>query len=114
MQVHVATADLVTVPVDAIVNPGNSMGIMGGGTSGHIRRIGGDAVGMSTIPAVQVAARLGLRCLALSVVTNVASPDIAVHTTPEAVVAAATRSATRLAHLVRAAIAAERLLGVDR
>lgn len=79
-----------------------------------LRRIGGDAVGMSTIPEVQVAARLGLRCLALSVVTNVASPDIAVHTTPEAVVAAATRSATRLAHLVRAAIAAERLLGVDR
>lgn len=78
-----------------------------------LRRIGGDAVGMSTIPEVQAAARLGLRCLALSVVTNVASPDVAVHTTAEAVVAAATRSATRLAHLVRAAIAAERSLGVD-
>jgi O-acetyl-ADP-ribose deacetylase len=44
MQVHVATADLVTVPVDAIVNPGNSMGIMGGGMSGHIRRVGGDVI----------------------------------------------------------------------
>lgn len=44
MQVHVATADLATVPVDAIVNPGNSMGIMGGGTAGHLRRVGGDSI----------------------------------------------------------------------
>jgi len=30
--------------VDAIVNPANSMGIMGGGVSGHIRRLGGDSI----------------------------------------------------------------------
>ena len=58
MQVHVATADLVTVPVDAIVNPGNSMGIMGGGTSGHIRRIGGDDYVTKPFSAAELPARI--------------------------------------------------------
>ena len=39
------------------------------------RRIGGDAAGMSTVVEVIVAAQCGLRVLALSVVTNVCSPD---------------------------------------
>ena len=33
-------------------------------------RIGGDLIGMSTVPEVIVAAQIGLRVLALSVVTN--------------------------------------------
>jgi O-acetyl-ADP-ribose deacetylase (regulator of RNase III) len=44
VQVHVAQADISALPVDAIVNPANSMGIMGGGVSGHIRRVGGDSI----------------------------------------------------------------------
>lgn len=40
-----------------------------------LRRIGGDVVGMSTVPEVLMAARLGLRVLALSTVTNVCLPD---------------------------------------
>jgi purine-nucleoside phosphorylase len=40
-----------------------------------LRRIGGDVVGMSTVPEVLVAAQLGMRVLALSTVTNVARPD---------------------------------------
>jgi purine-nucleoside phosphorylase len=40
-----------------------------------LRRIGGDAVGMSTVPEAVAAARCGLRTLALSVITNVACPD---------------------------------------
>ena len=39
------------------------------------RRIGGDCVGMSTVPEVLTAASLGLRVLGLSTVTNVARPD---------------------------------------
>lgn len=40
-----------------------------------LRRIGGDVVGMSTVPEVIAAAKTGLRVLALSAVTNVAKPD---------------------------------------
>ncbi|MCA9143115.1 MAG: purine-nucleoside phosphorylase [Planctomycetaceae bacterium] len=40
-----------------------------------MRRIGGDVVGMSTVPEVIAAAASGMRVLALSVVTNVAKPD---------------------------------------
>ena len=39
------------------------------------RRIGGDCVGMSTIPEVLAATECGLRVLAISTVTNVARPD---------------------------------------
>lgn len=53
MQVHVAKADLTLMPVDAIVNPANSLGIMGGGASGAIKRRGGDKIqheAMSSAP----------------------------------------------------------------
>lgn len=40
-----------------------------------LRRIGADAVGMSTVPEVLAASAASLRVLALSVITNVARPD---------------------------------------
>lgn len=39
------------------------------------RRIGGDCVGMSTVPEVLTADTLGMRVLGMSTVTNVACPD---------------------------------------
>ena len=40
-----------------------------------LQRIGGDVVGMSTVPEAVAASGCGLRTLALSIVTNVARPD---------------------------------------
>ena len=51
-----------------------------------VRKIGGDVVGMSTVPEVLVAHALGMRVLALSAVTNVAKPDALVETTAAGVI----------------------------
>ena len=42
-----------------------------------LRRAGADAVGMSTVPEILEARRLGIEVVALSVITNVARPDAA-------------------------------------
>ena len=55
MQVHVARAELWTLPVDAVVNPANSLGIMGGGISGTLRRQGGDAIQQAAMQAAPIA-----------------------------------------------------------
>jgi len=55
MQVHVARAELGTLPVDAIVNPTSSLGIMGGGVSGQLRRMGGDVIQQEAMAAAPIA-----------------------------------------------------------
>ena len=55
MQVHVAKADLWTLPVDAVVNPANSLGIMGGGVGGALRRQGGDQIQQAAMAASPIA-----------------------------------------------------------
>ncbi|RMH42175.1 MAG: macro domain-containing protein [Deltaproteobacteria bacterium] len=55
MQVHVAQAQITNLPVDAIVNPANSMGIMGGGISGMIRRTGGDEIQREAMACAPIA-----------------------------------------------------------
>ena len=44
MQIHVALADLTELPVDAIVNPTNSLGVMSHGISIQILQAGGSAI----------------------------------------------------------------------
>jgi purine-nucleoside phosphorylase len=61
-----------------------------------VRRIGGDVVGMSTVPEVIVAAHAGLRVLGLSTVTNVGLPDALGETSGEDVVQAAAIAGKRL------------------
>jgi purine-nucleoside phosphorylase len=65
-----------------------------------LRTLGGDVVGMSTVPEVLVAAHAGLRVLGLSTVTNVCSPDRPITTSGEEVVAAAHRVQEKLRKLV--------------
>lgn len=68
------------------------------------RRIGGDAVGMSTIPEVSVAAQLGMHVLGLSLITNVALPDAPEQVDAEDVVRVAERAAPRMRAIVEAVI----------
>ncbi|MEZ4366334.1 MAG: macro domain-containing protein [Kofleriaceae bacterium] len=42
-------------PVDAVVNPANSMGIKGGGLSGQLRRHGGDVIQQAAMSAAPIA-----------------------------------------------------------
>src|SRR4026209_2570750 len=44
MQIHLAKSDITTLAVDAVVNPANSMGIMGGGVAAALSRKGGPSI----------------------------------------------------------------------
>ena len=69
-----------------------------------IRALGGDLVGMSTVPEVLAARHMGIRCLALSCVTNAAagvSPDPIDH---EQVLEVGARAAGDLVALLREVI----------
>ncbi len=54
-----------------------------------LRKIGGDVVGMSTVPEVIVAIHSNLRVLAVSTVTNVCKPDTLEPTSGEEIISAA-------------------------
>jgi len=66
-----------------------------------LRQIGGDLVGMSTVPEVLVAAQCGLRVLALSTVTNVARPDAPQRTEALEVLHDAEQAAPNVGKIVR-------------
>jgi purine-nucleoside phosphorylase len=65
-----------------------------------LRRIGGDVVGMSTVPEVIVASQLRLRVLAVSTVTNVCLPDALGETDGHEVLAAASQAESKLRAIV--------------
>src|SRR3954468_4456230 len=44
MQIHLAKTDITEMAVDAVVNPANSLGIMGGGGAGALSRRGGPSI----------------------------------------------------------------------
>jgi O-acetyl-ADP-ribose deacetylase (regulator of RNase III) len=44
MQIHVAKGDLTELPVDAVVNPANSLGLMLGGVAGALKEAGGERI----------------------------------------------------------------------
>lgn len=65
------------------------------------REMGGDAVGMSTVPEVLAARELGMEVLAFSVITNVASTDMPQSTTHDEVVDAGNEAGPNLMKIVR-------------
>jgi purine-nucleoside phosphorylase len=68
------------------------------------RIIGGDAVGMSTVPEVIAANHLGLKVLGLSVITNESIPKVAKEFTHADVVSVANQAGKKLVELVKAII----------
>ena len=82
-----------------------------------LRRIGVDAVGMSSIPEAMAAHACGLRTLALSVITNVARPDSPRAVDSADVVAAAAEAGAKVRvlvqHCIRGMIASESFAAAD-
>ncbi len=70
-----------------------------------LRAVGADAVGMSTVPEVVAARARGMRCLALSIITNRAAGLGAARLSHAEVMAAAEEAGSRLGRLVRGVIA---------
>ena len=71
----------------------------------YLRKIGADAVGMSTVPEVAVASKYDMRVMAMSIITNIANPDQLEETCGHGVVDAAAVAAPNLRSLVENAIA---------
>jgi len=69
-----------------------------------LHTLGGDAVGMSTVPEVIVARHGGMRVFAVSVITDVGISDIPVTITHEEVLEAANAAAPKMAALVLALV----------
>ena len=65
-----------------------------------IRGLGGDLVGMSTVPEVLAARHMGLRCLAISCVTNMAAGILSEPLDAEHVLAVGARAEGRLTALL--------------
>ena len=69
-----------------------------------IREIGGDVVGMSTVPEVIVAVHGGMKVLGVSIITDAAVPETLTATTLEQIVAAANAAEPALTALVSGVI----------
>jgi purine-nucleoside phosphorylase len=67
---------------------------------GMIRKIGGDVVGMSTVPEVVVARHMGMKVLGLSIVCDLCFPDVPQAVSHELVIKAASEAEPKLTKLV--------------
>lgn len=65
-----------------------------------LRQIGGDVVGMSTVPEVIVAAHMGMKALAFSIISNVCLPDALKAVSIEEIVATAAEGERKLRKVV--------------
>ena len=68
---------------------------------GMVRAIGGDAVGMSTVPEVIVAKHQGMDCFGISIITDVGGPEIAFTVSHEEVLEAANKAMPNVIKIVK-------------
>nr|WP_315026222.1 purine-nucleoside phosphorylase [uncultured Chryseobacterium sp.] len=71
---------------------------------GMIKAIGGDMVGMSTVPEVIVARHMGIDCFCISVITDLGGPDIALAVSHEEVLNAANKAMPNVITVVKGLI----------
>ncbi len=67
----------------------------------YIRIIGADAVGMSTVPEVIVARHGGMRCFAISIITDLGVAGKIVEVTHEDVIEAASKAETKMTQIIK-------------
>lgn len=70
-----------------------------------LKKMGVDVAGMSTVPEVTVASKNDMRVLAMSIITNVAKPDVLEETSGEEVIEAAQVAAPKLKSIVSGVMA---------
>lgn len=68
---------------------------------GLVRYIGGDAVGMSTVPEVIVAKHMGMECFCISIITDLGGPEIAFAVSHEEVLNAANKAMPDVIKIVK-------------
>ena len=71
---------------------------------GMIRAIGGDAVGMSTVPEVIVAKHQEMDCFGISIITDVGGPEIAFTVSHDEVLEAANKAMLNVIKIVKGLI----------
>lgn len=71
---------------------------------GMVRYIGGDAVGMSTVPEVIVAKHQNMNCFGISIITDLGGPDIAFNVSHEEVLAAANKAMPNVIKIVKGVV----------
>jgi len=73
----------------------------------YLRLIGGDVVGMSTVPEVIVAAHISLRVMACSIITDMCFPDALKPVNVEEIIAVANAAEPKLRHIITEIVAEE-------
>ncbi|CAA7197132.1 purine-nucleoside phosphorylase [Chryseobacterium potabilaquae] len=68
---------------------------------GMIKAIGGDMVGMSTVPEVIVAKHMGMEVFGISIITDLGGPDIALAVSHEEVLNAANKAMPNIIQVVK-------------
>jgi purine-nucleoside phosphorylase len=67
----------------------------------YFHSIGGDAVGMSTVPEIIVARQMGIRCFAISIITNSGTAPNTSEVTLDDIIQTASKAEPRMTYLMK-------------